>query len=266
MNNLKWTAAVLGLLAGASAGSAGATTQTFPTYAPLYSLDGTTGGNAGGGSARFFTLAGPSKFNNNDVTVSGDGTGAVSSFSSYVNIYAHTNNATQTKTLGSATPAGVSSLTKLGVSDSSSLAFAYVTDFKLGPNYTNWNGLGTSTMSNSSLSLTMTQTSTGGSYLTGTDFLFEDLGTTGSATPTILGTATVGTNHTLTLLANFNPNNTNHTYAIVVTVPKSVITSSSNTFTVSGSVPLPGAVVPFGAFLLGLVGLRYAYTRRQAGC
>jgi hypothetical protein len=63
-------------------------------------------------------------------------------------------------------------------------------------------------------------------------------------------------------LAGIIPAHSADLYALVLLVP-TIVAGVNQTFTVTGSVPIPGSLMMFGAFVLGLVGLSYGSKQRQ---
>ncbi len=125
------------------------------------------------------------------------------------------------------------------------VAFGYQFDFKLGPNFS------PAGSPNFNLKLAANP-----SNLPSTaDFFVQDLTTRSvvSATSSILGGNLV--------LSALLPHGTSDTYALTLLIPKS-LSNQSNSFTITGAVPLPGTLLMFGALLVGMMGLSYKKNRQ----
>jgi hypothetical protein len=90
------------------------------------------------------------------------------------------------------------------------------------------------------------------------DVYLKDLSQPGRA---VTQTLTALPNGYLTL-AGIIPAHSADLYALILLIPTAVA-GVNQTFTVAGSVPLPGSLMMFGAFILGLVGLSYGTKGRQ---
>ena len=84
------------------------------------------------------------------------------------------------------------------------------------------------------------------------NFYLKDL----SSNQIISSTVAIAGTTDLALSALIPKGNTD-SYSLLLLIPQSLASKGSNNFTISGSVPVPGSLVMFGVFLLGLIGLSY---------
>jgi hypothetical protein len=130
-------------------------------------------------------------------------------------------------------------------------AFAYNIDFNLGTHFS---------PAGSKSPLLDLELSGNTHGLTGSDFYLEDFSKTGVLEKTTYAT-TIRHSTNLSLAALLTGAKTDY-YDLVLLVPTSAA-RGLNTLTITGSVPVPGSLMMFGAFLLGLIGLSYGSKARQ---
>jgi hypothetical protein len=221
-------AAMLSALVGGAASAVPATTI------PVYEF----------GKTSPYSLAGPSDF-----TINEDSSGTtVTAFNALVTRGSSTATLNYPKTAG----AFKSNSTMPIASVPAGTAFAYAADFKLGSAFF-------APGANAAL-LNFKLVGNPNGTPAASSFYLEDLSTPGG--PTVIATSTLVSGNLVLSGLLKNPG-ANDVYSVVLLVSSSLTGLGSNAFTITGSVPVPGSLLMFGAFLIGLVGFSYSSKRRQ---